>query len=309
MTSRESRDTPPRKPIRSAVLVVSHGTVDDLDDLTAFVTNVRRGSAPDAGLVAELRRRYEAIGGSPLNAVSARVAAKLETRLGVRTAWASRLWKPYVREVLAGLARDGVDHVAVVPLAQHSTHVYGEDARRAAEAVGGLTVSCAPDWGRTAALHEAFAARIRAKLGDPSATTVVLTAHSLPRVVVERGDPYERDVLAAAAAVAERLGTGVRTAVAFQSQGFGKPGEWLGPDLATVLDEAAARGDRRVVFAPVGFLADHVEILYDLDIEAAAMARDRGLASRRTASLNDDDDFIEVLAGVARPLIDRFEHA
>jgi ferrochelatase len=309
MTSRESRDTPPRKPIRSAVLVVSHGTVDDLDDLTAFVTNVRRGSAPDAGLVAELRRRYEAIGGSPLNAVSARVAAKLETRLGVRTAWASRLWKPYVREVLAGLARDGVDHVAVVPLAQHSTHVYGEDARRAAEAVGGLTVSCAPDWGRTAALHEAFAARIRAKLGDPSATTVVLTAHSLPRVVVERGDPYERDVRAAAAAVAERLGTGVRTAVAFQSQGFGKPGEWLGPDLATVLDEAAARGDRRVVFAPVGFLADHVEILYDLDIEAAAMARDRGLASRRTASLNDDDDFIEVLAGVARPLIDRFEHA
>jgi ferrochelatase len=132
---------------------------------------------------------------------------------------------------------------------------------------------------------------------------VLFTAHSLPRVVVERGDPYEREVRATAAALAERLGPGVRTAVAFQSQGFGVPGEWLGPDLGTALDEIAARGDARVVFAPVGFLADHVEILYDLDIEAAAMARERGLASVRTPSLNDDDDLIDVLADVARPLL------
>ncbi len=293
-----------------AVLLVSHGTVDDLDDLPAFVTNVRRGQPPDAELVAELRRRYDAIGGcSPLNAINARVAGKLAARLGVRTVWASRLWRPYVRDVLADVARDGVDRVAVVPLAQHSTHVYGQDARRAAEALGGVTVSCAPDWGRTAALLDAFARRIRATLGDPGATTVILTAHSLPRVVVERGDPYERDVRAAAAALGERLGAGVRTVVAFQSQGFGKPGEWLGPDLGTVIAEAAARGDRRVVVAPVGFLADHVEILYDLDIEAAAMARDRRLAWARVPSLNDDEDFIDVLAGVARPLLDGLSRA
>ncbi|HEY5240127.1 MAG TPA: ferrochelatase [Polyangiaceae bacterium] len=287
----------------AAVLLVSHGTVDDLDDLAAFVSQVRRGHPPGRELVAELRRRYQAIGGqSPLNAVNARVAAKVEARLGVRTTWANRLWRPYVRDVLAELAAGGVVHVAVVPMAQHSAHVYAEDARRAAEGTG-VMVACAPGWGQSPELHDAFAKRIRATLGDPTRTTVLLTAHSLPRVVVERGDPYEREVRAAAAAVSERLGPGVRTAVAFQSQGFGAPGEWLGPDLATVLDEAAARGDSRVVFAPIGFLADHVEILYDLDIEAAAMARERGLAFARVSSLNDDDDLVDIVADVARPLL------
>jgi ferrochelatase len=291
-----------------ALVLVSHGTVDDLDDLGAFVTNVRHGRPPDAELVRELRRRYEAIGGqSPLNAVSGRLAAKLGARLDVRAAWANRLWRPYVRDVFAELARDGVDRVAVVPLAQHSAHVYAEDARRSAEAAG-VAVVCAPGWGQEPALHEAFAERILRVLGDPARTTVVLTAHSLPRVVLERGDPYEREVRASAAAVAERLGPAVRTEVAFQSQGFGAPGEWLGPDLRAVIDEAAARGDGRVVFAPIGFLADHVEILYDLDIEAASMAGERGLAWARARSLNDDDDLVDVLAGVARPLLAELGH-
>jgi len=294
--------------MRAAVLLVSHGTVDDLDDLAAFVTQVRSGHPPGPELVAELRRRYQAIGGqSPLNAVNARVAAKVEARLGVRTMWANRLWRPYVRDALAELAAGGIEHVAVVPMAQHSAHVYAEDARRAAEGTG-VTVACAPGWGQEPELHQAFVRRIRAALGDPARTTVLLTAHSLPRVVVERGDPYEHEVRAAAAAVSERLGPGVRTAVAFQSQGFGAPGEWLGPDLATVLDEAAARGDSRVVLAPIGFLADHVEILYDVDIEAAAMARERSLAFARASSLNDDDDLVDIVADVARPLLAQLGH-
>lgn len=304
MTLGERRTSP-----SPAVLLVSHGTVDDLDDLRAFVTNVRRGRPPDAQLLSELRRRYEAIGGrSPLNEVNARVAVKVGDRLDVRTASANRLWNPYVRDVMRALARDGVDAIAVVPLAQHSAHVYAEDARRAA-ADAGVRVACAADWGQSPELHDAFASRIRAVLGDPAATTVLLTAHSLPRVVVERGDPYEREVQASAAAVGERLGPGVRAVVAFQSQGFGAPGEWLGPDLASALDEAAARGDRRVVFAPIGFLADHVEILYDLDVEAAAMARDRGMSSARVPSLNDDDDFIDVLVRIAQPLLDELARA
>jgi ferrochelatase len=171
-----------------------------------------------------------------------------------------------------------------------------------------VTVACAPGWGQVPALHEAFAKRIRAVLGEPARTTVLFTAHSLPRIVVERGDPYEREVRASAVAVSGLLGPGVRTAVAFQSQGFGAPGEWLGPDLATMLDEAAARGDARVVLAPIGFLADHVEILYDLDIEAASMARERGLASVRAPSLNDDDDLVDILADVARPLLTQLGH-
>jgi protoporphyrin/coproporphyrin ferrochelatase len=286
-----------------AVLLVSHGTVDNLDDLAAFITQVRRGRLPGADLVAELRRRYQAIGGqSPLNTINARVAAKLADRLGARVAWANRLWTPYVRDVLAELAADGVARLAVVPLAQHSAHVYAEDAQRGAEGTG-VALACAPGWGQTPELHAAFVRRIRQVLGAPARTTVLLTAHSLPRIVIDRGDPYEREVRAAAAAVADLLGPDVHTAVAFQSQGLGAPGEWVGPDLRAALDDAAARGDARVIFAPIGFLADHVEILYDLDIEAAAMASERGLGWARAPSLNDGDDFIEVLAGVARPLL------
>jgi len=299
-----------------AVLLVAHGTVDRLEDLAAFVTNVRRGHAPSAELVAELRRRYEAIGGrSPLNAINAEVARKLGARLGAPTALANRLWKPGVREVLEGLLRGGARCVAVVPLAQHSAHVYAEDARRAAEGLG-VELACAPNWGKSHALCAAFAARIVAALGrveDFDRTTLLLTAHSLPRSVVDAGDPYEHDLRAAADAIAvlvrDRLGRDVRRAIAFQSQGMsagpgGRPVEWLGPDLTTALDEAAARGDRAVVVAPIGFLADHVEILYDLDIEAAAMARERGLSLSRVPSLDADDDFIDVLAEVARPLLD-----
>ncbi len=289
----------------SAVVLSSHGTVENLDDLTAFVTNVRRGRPPPPELITELRHRYEAIGGqSPLNAVNAEVARKLSAALGVPVRLANRLWKPYVKDVLAGLAAEGVAHVAIVPLAQHSAGIYGQDARKGAEGTA-LTLACAEDWGQHPALNAAFAKRIDKSLEglDPARTTVLMTAHSLPKAVVAQGDAYEREVRAAAAAVAAKLSARtVHTSVAFQSQGFGG-GEWLGPDLPTALSEAQAAGFTTVVVAPIGFLADHVEILYDLDIEAAKLAADRGLRLVRAASLNADDDFVAVLADVARPLL------
>jgi ferrochelatase len=297
-----------------AVLLVSHGTIDSLDDLTAFVTRVRRGHVPPPGLVVELRRHYEAIGGrSPLNEISAQIADKLQRVLRVRVAWASRLWKPAVRDVIQSLAREGVERVAMVPLAQHSAQIYAADARRAAEGVG-LTIACAPNWGQSPALCAAFASRIAAALAvspDLRRTTLVMSAHSLPRAVVDAGDPYEREMRAAAESIAgivnRRLGRAVHWTVAFQSQGATDPAdgsvEWLGPDLKAALDDVEARGDRHVVVAPVGFLADHVEILYDLDIEARSVAAERGLSYARTPSLNADDDLVEAIAGVARPLL------
>jgi ferrochelatase len=304
--------------MKDAVLLVSHGSVDDLDDLQAFVTKVRRGHAPPPELVRELRRRYEAIGGkSPLNAITAEVAQKLERALGVTVAWANRLFRPHVRDVVAGLARRGVTHIALVPLAQNSAHVYAEDARRAALGTG-IVLECATNWGQDPGLCMAFASRIANTLetsrdGDLQGVTVMMTAHSLPRSVVDSGDPYEREVRAAGDAVGAALrahfGHDVRRVVAFQSQGMTGPGrgdspvQWLGPDLRTALDDAQSRGDRHVVLAPIGFLADHVEILYDLDIEARQMASDRGLSYARAPSLNADGDYIEVLAHVARPLL------
>ncbi len=294
-----------------AVILVSHGTVDRLDDLAAFVGNVRRGRPAPPELVAELRRRYEVIGGSPLNRINEQIARKLEGRLGVRVAAANRLWHPFVAEVIGALAADGVRHVGVVALAQHSAHVYAEDAQRAAKERG-VDVVCAPAWGQRADLCAAFASRIAAVLGaslDPRRTTLVMTAHSLPRSVVDAGDPYERDVRAAADAIATavraRLESDVGVFVAFQSQGMAgpAPNAWLGPDLRAALDFAKNRGSTHVVLAPVGFLADHVEVLYDLDVEARGMAVERGLSYSRAPSLNADDDFIDVLAEVVRPLL------
>jgi ferrochelatase len=297
-----------------AVLLVSHGSVDDLGDLEAFVTRVRRGRPPPPELIAELRRRYEAIGGrSPLNAINAELAAKLAARIGVRVAVANRLCAPLVRDVLRRLAAEGIERAVVVPLAQHSAHVYASDARTAAEG-SGVEVSCAPSWGCSAALAEAFAERIAVALralpsGEPAA--VVMTAHSLPRSVVDAGDPYEREVRGSfedvAREVAARVDQPPRALLAFQSQGMTGPGErpveWLGPDLPTTIQLAFDQGSRHLVFAPIGFLADHVEVLYDLDIEARAIAEGRGLSYVRAPSLNASDDLVEILAGVSRPLL------
>jgi protoporphyrin/coproporphyrin ferrochelatase len=296
-----------------ALVIVSHGTVDDLDDLAGFVTNVRRGRPAPPELIAELRRRYEAIGGSPLNRINAELAGKLSSRLGVPVVAANRLWHPYVREAIAPLLRDGVRRLVLLPLAQHSVHVYAEDGLRAVEGTG-VELGCVPSWGDRADLCEAFARRIASTLGGPpgltAPTTLLLTAHSLPVSVVAAGDPYERDFRAAASAVERavraRVPTDLNVVVAFQSQGMSggpAPIEWLGPDLRASLDAARERGSAHVVLAPIGFLADHVEVLYDLDLEARAMATARGMSYARMPSLNADDDFVDVLTAVARPLL------
>ena len=195
--------------VKRAVLLVSHGTVDDLDDLPAFVTNVRRGHAAPPELVAELRRRYEAIGGSsPLNrhqcrgGREARGVASAYPSPGP-TACGSRRWPRCSRASSA----TGATHVAVVPLAQHSAHVYAEDARRAAQAAGlAVELHCASDWGQRPDLCSAFARRITAALEglDRARTTVVMTAHSLPRSVVRARRPVR--------ARGARLGRGHREA-------------------------------------------------------------------------------------------------
>jgi ferrochelatase len=132
---------------------------------------------------------------------------------------------------------------------------------------------------------------------------LLFTAHSLPVAVVRAGDPYEVEVRASADAIALELGSQKPSSeVAFQSQGMGG-GQWLGPDLPTALDAARAAGKKHVLVAPIGFLADHVEILYDLDIEAEALAKERGLTLSRTRSLNASDGLLDALEHVARPLL------
>jgi ferrochelatase len=292
--------------MKRAVVLVAHGTVDRLEDLPAFLTNIRRGQPPPDAMVAELRHRYEAIGGSPLNAINRRLASKLERALGVPVRVANRLWTPYPKDVLAELE---ADFLVALPLAQHSAHVYAQAVVESTTA----SVKTIENWGQTPALLDAFAARVRRAIPagvSPSDVGLVLSAHSLPKAVIDAGDPYEREVRASAEGVASRVRDVLPAVwVAFQSQGMskgpgGKPMEWLGPDLPTTFGAVAAAGKKHVVVAPIGFLADHVEVLYDIDIEAKRLAAERGLSLTRTESLDDSDDFVAVLAGLVRPALE-----
>jgi len=300
----------------TAVVLIAHGTVASLDDLPEFLTNIRRGHAPPAELVQEVRRRYEAIGGrSPLLDITYEAARKFEAKLQLPTRVAMRLWHPYPKDVIAKLAGEGIRRVVTVPLAQHSAGVYGAAMTAAAREIDPtLDVLCAKNWGRTPELTRAFADRIveafaKVPPGEADETALVLTAHSLPLGIVQAGDPYEQELRASAEDVAAEVrARGVRFAehvVAFQSQGIGTGIEWLGPDLRTSFEDLAKQGRKHVVIAPIGFLADHVEILYDLDVEAKAWCEELGIVPYRSTSLNAGEGLVDALATVARGVLAR----
>jgi ferrochelatase len=283
-------------PANAGVLLVAHGTVENLDDLGAFVARIRHGRPAPPGLVEELRRRYEAIGGSsPLLQTTREQASALAKRLEAPVLVAMRLWEPGVEQALAGAAALGLTRVVVIALAPFSQHVYWDAALKVATAAKSSVqlVPSAP----YAEEPEFVTAHVDsiARQAPPSAA-VVLSAHSLPRIAVERGDPYARLVEASAQAISERLGRPVR--LCYQSQGA-DGGEWLGPSVRETLTALAAEGQHEVVWAPFGFLADHVETLYDLDIEASAIAKELSVSLVRVPALNLHPGLVGALAAVA----------
>ncbi len=285
-----------------AVLIVGHGTILDLEDVPEFLRRIRRGRPPSPGLIAEIQRRYRAIGRSPLLEKTESLGRALEARLGISVRVAMRFWEPLVDAVLQQLVRDGVQEVCILPVAPFSVHVYVGVVRDALAALA--TRGAAPPkivpvepYGSDPALVRAQASMIAPLLSDatPSDTELVLTAHSLPMHVLDAGDPYQQQLEQSATAIARELGW--PASIAYQSQGEGG-GEWLGPTLDATLTRMRDLGKHRVVVAPVGFLADHVETLYDLDIEAQARARDLGLAMRRAPTLGDHASLVDALAAV-----------
>jgi len=286
------------------VLLIGHGSVESEADIAEFVRNIRRGRPTPPSIVEEVTHRWRAIGGSPLLAITHAQADALAKRLGLEVAIGMRLWRPWAKDAVKELASRGVTRVISLPLAPYSVHVYHATAREACEAAG---VSCVevPAWGEEPALLEAFADGIRralAKLPEDrrDRAHVLLTAHSLPTRVVQSGDRYEEQVRATAAGVMRTLANEkIRFHVAYQSQGM-DGGEWLGPDLRTSFDAIAKEGARDVVVCAIGFLADHTEVLFDLDIEARAWADERGLSLIRAESLNATPRFIDALESVAR---------
>jgi ferrochelatase len=290
-----------------AVLLLAHGAPEHVEDIPEFLRHIRGGRPAPEAMVREIARRYELIGGgSPLGRLTEQQARALEARLGVPAFVGMRHWHPFIAETIAALPA-GLDRLAVISLAPHTSYksadLYMEqlDAALAELAEPQPCLSFTEDWHDHPLLIQAFAEKIRIGLqqsrdhegADPP---VILTAHSVPQSTISGGDPYEARARETAALVAAAAGL-KDWRMAFQSQGM-TPGPWIGPTVESQIDELAALGHRRVFIAPIGFLCDNAEILYDVDIRFREYAQARGMELDRAESLNDSPLLIEALASL-----------
>ena len=287
----------------NAVLLLAHGTPDSLDEMPEYLRRVRGGRPPSPALVEEMRANYAAIGGrSPLTDITRAQAQALARELGdgARVYFAMRNWKPFIADVLQAASAEGVTRVVAVPLApQYSSLSVGKYRQAVEEArPAGLKVRFVESWHDHPGLVQAFSDKVREARARRPEAAFVFTAHSLPVRAVEEGDPYPRQVAATAAGVAARAGL-PRFRLAYQSAGR-TPEPWIGPALEEALDELAREGVAEVVVAPIGFVCDHTEVLYDIDVAAADAARRRGMTLSRIESLNTAPAFIRALADVVR---------
>jgi protoporphyrin/coproporphyrin ferrochelatase len=291
---------------RIAVLLMAYGGPGSLDEVGPFLQDVRGGRPTSPHLVAEVRARYARIGGrSPIRELTEAQAAAAARLLGERFAVyvGMRHWHPYIAEAVARIAAAGHRRVVGIVLAPHysalSIGVYEARLREAAQ--GRLDLTVVPRWGDEPAFLDAVARRVTRALDRfpaPSAVRVLFTAHSLPERIRALGDPYPSELEASAAAVAARVGL-AEWRLAYQSAGA-TPEPWLGPDAAAVLRELASQGHRAFLVVPIGFVCDHVEVLYDVDVAYRALAAELGARLERTESLNDDPLLATALAAIAR---------
>lgn len=283
-----------------AVLLLAHGTPASLDDIPAYLRNITGGRALPDTVVEEVRHRYGLIGSSPLTDITLRQAALLQPQLGVPVYAGMRNWHPYIADGVRQMLADGVTRAVALCLAPHNSRTSVGLYRRALEeaAAGRLEIDFIEDWHDEPLLITAFAERLQPLLSTD--TRVLFTAHSVPVRTIEAGDPYAEQTKRTAELVARAAGLPEKDFFfAFQSQGM-SGGPWLGPTVESTLDALHSAGRTRVVLQPIGFVCDHVEILYDIDIAFKQYAAERGITLTRPESLNDSPTFIAALAHIAR---------
>ncbi len=284
----------------TAVICMAYGSPADEAGIEPYYTHIRGGRPPSREALAELTQRYRAIGGSPLSAITQAQARALQDRTGMATFVGMKHAPPFIADGAAEAKRAGVERLIGLPLAPHYARM----------SLGAYEHSLRDAWdGRLVFVngfhdHPAFIAAVmgllRAALADGTPERLFFTAHSLPERIIAEGDPYRDQLLESCRLVAAGMQL-PEWEFAFQSQSHtGEP--WLGPDLLEAIDQSDARD---VLVCPIGFVADHLEILYDLDVEAQEFAAKRGISIRRTKSFNADPAFIDVLAQVASDALAR----
>jgi protoporphyrin/coproporphyrin ferrochelatase len=282
--------------VSDAVVLMAYGSPATADDIRPYFEDIRGGRPVSHEAVAELAERYRRIGGrSPLDEVTEAQRAALERELGIPVFVGMKHWRPRIAEAVERALEGGATRIVGVVLAPHYSRMsVGEYRERLEAALEGRDAELVlvESWHDDPAFLDVVADRVRG-----TGAWVVFTAHSLPERILAGGDPYRDQLFETSRLVAERAGLGERWSFAFQSaSATGEP--WLGPDILEELERLAAVSERKVLVAPVGFVSDHLEILWDLDVEAREKAQELGLELERIESLNDDPRFIRALAGL-----------
>ena len=282
-------------------LLLAHGAPERVEDVESYLSFVRGGRPGSPKILEEVRHRYEAIGGaSPLLRWTRAQAEALERVLGMPVFFGMRNWHPFIRETMDSLKQAGLERIAAVCLApQFSELSVGLYMKRTEEAAREAGVTAQFLWARSfhdhPALIRAFGELLRPVAGG---RRVLFTAHSLPEKALAAADPYDRETRGTAAGVARYLGL-ADWDFAYQSQGM-TGDTWLGPTVESRLDAYAAEGVKSVAIDPIGFVCDHVEVLYDIDVLFRNYARERWIELVRPESLNGSPLFTEALAEVVR---------
>jgi ferrochelatase len=290
---------------KQAVLLIAHGSPENVNDIPAFLQNISRGRPMSDAVVHEVQHRYAQIGVSPLTCLTMGQASGVAAELGIRAYIGMRNWHPFIADTLKQMTDDGIEQAVAICLAPHNSRtsvglykefLFGANAP--------FSIDFVEEWHDHPLLIEAFAERLRtgykaACEQHGSLLPVLFTAHSVPQRTIAEGDPYEKQTRETAALVAARVPEIGAWQFAFQSQGM-SGGEWLGPTVEDTIVKLREAGQTGVFVQPIGFVCDHVEILFDVDILFREFAAARGMKLYRAESLNDSPLFVRAVADLAK---------
>jgi protoporphyrin/coproporphyrin ferrochelatase len=278
---------------------MAYGSPERIEDIRPYLEDIREGRPVSDEAVEELTERYRRIGGrSPLDEVSERQRAALERELGLPVYVGMKHWRPRIADAVEAALANDAERIVGIVLAPHysALSIAGYRERLESALAGRAELRFVESWYDHEPFLDVLAERVRG-----TDAHVVFTAHSLPERILAMGDPYREQLLETSRLVAERAGL-ERWSFAFQSASA--TGErWLGPDILEELDDLHGRGVRKVLVCPVGFVSDHLEILWDIDVEARERAAELGLELDRIESLNDDPAFVRALAQLVRQVV------
>jgi ferrochelatase len=303
--------------MKKGVLVMAYGSPDKLEDIEPYYTDIRRGHKPPEHLLTELTNRYIAIGGgSPLLRITRAQAEGLKEQLGeeYEVFVGMRHWTPWIHEAVEEIKEAGIGQLVGIVMAPHYSGMsiarYIGKVEEAKAAIGAdFEFACIQSWGDQPLFIEALMEKIaKARLlfskEEAENLHVIFTAHSLPEKILSENDPYQEQLLETSRLLADKAGVR-HWSFAFQSAGRTQE-KWLGPDLLEEINMLSGKGIKSILVCSVGFITDHLEVLYDIDVEGKAKAKQSGIHLERTASLNDHTNLAQLFAKLVKEKFNEF---